>query len=436
MAEVLRTPLQQSPPPQPPLNILENKPRLPPTSVAIPGPGTNARNGHLNLDVFSPVNQNGSFEFDRVLKSGDVYKRTRKTKVGIEDVNFGESPLTLLQQWKRFYLVLRPNLLSIYKNSSEEKLHKQISLSDLTAVAYLKDPKGRRQNIFGLFSPAKNFHLQGVDDKDARDWVELIRHEARIDVEEAEMTYGSPIAKEGHYQSLAHTLRSSDDHDPSDRDQIGSSSPEPAELSRPSTTRDGIRIPTISKSPAHEFDYSGNDHGSYSDFSDTAPVRLQNQISAPLSNGKLRAISNVAATSPSSSQTRPEVGHNLGETSVPQADQDPERVIWHGYLLCLKSKGGVRQWKKLWVVLRPKNLAFYKNEEEYSAHLIISLSSIISAVEIDPVSRSKAHCMQIIAEEKSFRFCAANEEALARWLGALKSQLARRKENSTVGRRV
>jgi hypothetical protein len=36
--------------------------------------------------------------------------------------------------------------------------------------------------------------------------------------------------------------------------------------------------------------------------------------------------------------------------------------------------------------------------------------------------------MQIIAEEKSYRFCAPSEEALARWLGALKSQLARRKE--------
>jgi hypothetical protein len=32
------------------------------------------------LSVTSPVNQNGSFEFDRVLKAGAVLKRTRKTK--------------------------------------------------------------------------------------------------------------------------------------------------------------------------------------------------------------------------------------------------------------------------------------------------------------------------------------------------------------------
>ena len=49
-----------------------------------PHPSTSPyiRNGHLNLDTFSPVHQNGSFAFDRVLKSGFVQKRTRKTKVG------------------------------------------------------------------------------------------------------------------------------------------------------------------------------------------------------------------------------------------------------------------------------------------------------------------------------------------------------------------
>jgi len=39
------------------------------------------RSSEANHGVISPVNQNGSFEFDRVLKSGTVVKRTRKTKV-------------------------------------------------------------------------------------------------------------------------------------------------------------------------------------------------------------------------------------------------------------------------------------------------------------------------------------------------------------------
>lgn len=36
------------------------------------------------LDTYaSPVNQNGSFEFDREVKSGHVQKRTQKTKVSL-----------------------------------------------------------------------------------------------------------------------------------------------------------------------------------------------------------------------------------------------------------------------------------------------------------------------------------------------------------------
>ncbi|MCJ1258454.1 hypothetical protein MMC24_006287 [Lignoscripta atroalba] len=417
MAEVLSPPRQEqvsSQPRQIPQLVGSRQTLLP--SVVIPSPASGVRSGHLNLDVFSPVNQNGSFEFDRVLKSGEVYKRTRKTK-----------------QWKKIYLVLRPNLLSIYKNASEERLHKQISMSDLTAVAYLKDPKGRRQYMFGLFSPSRNFHLQAKDEKDAKSWVELIRHEARIDEKEQEMIVGSPVARETPYQSLDLPSRSLKAPENGDHERFGSSSPEPGDFPfQSSTTRDGIRIPGVQKQSTHDLEYSGNDLGSYSDFSDTAPPQPHGQRSF-LSPSQVKMhitpdVNTMAVATNSPLAIRPETARNASQISGFHIDQDEERVIWHGYLLCLKSKGGVRQWKKLWVVLRPKNLAFYKNEEEYAAHLLIPLSSIISAVEIDPVSRSKSHCMQIIAEDKSYRFCALSEEALARWLGALKSQLARRKE--------
>lgn len=35
----------------------------------------------LAAAVMSPVNQDGCFEFDRIVKAGSVLKRTRKTKV-------------------------------------------------------------------------------------------------------------------------------------------------------------------------------------------------------------------------------------------------------------------------------------------------------------------------------------------------------------------
>jgi hypothetical protein len=102
--------------------------------------------------------------------------------------------------------------------------------------------------------------------------------------------------------------------------------------------------------------------------------------------------------------------------------------VCQGYLQGLRIKGTVRQWKRLWVVLRPKSLAFYKDEQEYSALKIISMSQVIDAAEVDPMSRSKTFCLQIIAEEKTYRLCAPDEESLARWLGALKSVIVFRKK--------
>lgn len=57
---------------------------IPPKSISLPTDNAAARmRSRLVLDSFSPVNQNGSFEFDRVIKSGYVQKRTQKTKVSV-----------------------------------------------------------------------------------------------------------------------------------------------------------------------------------------------------------------------------------------------------------------------------------------------------------------------------------------------------------------
>ena len=40
-----------------------------------------------------------------------------------------------------------------------------------------------------------------------------------------------------------------------------------------------------------------------------------------------------------------------------------DRVLWHGFLHCMRFRRGVRQWKKYWVVLRNKQLALYKGQD-------------------------------------------------------------------------
>ncbi|KAF2999669.1 hypothetical protein E8E13_001325 [Curvularia kusanoi] len=351
--------------------------------------------------VMSPVNQNGCFEFDRIIKAGSVLKRTRKTK-----------------QWKPIYLVLRPNCLSLYKDKAETKLRHQINLSEITAVARQKDSKKKMDHVFGIFSPARNYHLGATTDREAQAWVDLIRTEARIDEEEGEMVLFSPTGNKTFTgfdrspQVTANTLSSS-------------SEAEPSSLPTSALPHDTVPVPIpmhSARRPSQALNYSGNEHGSVSDFefSDSA---------APTSSTSLPY--------PKSIQRNPLPGNrNVSQASninVPpsSSESDPDRVVYHGWLYVLKSKGGVKQWKKVWVVLRPKCLAFYKNAEEYSAHRIIPFESIIDAVDIDSVSKSKQYCMQVISEDKNFRFCAKGEDELAKWLGAFKSLLIKRRESES-----
>ncbi|KAK1779273.1 hypothetical protein QBC45DRAFT_138227 [Copromyces sp. CBS 386.78] len=373
---------------------------IPPSSIAMPPPSTAARlRSHLAGETYSPVNQNGSFEFDRVIKSGYVQKRTSKTKA-----------------WRTIYLVLRPNTLSIYKSDKEEKLRHKIYLSDLTAVTFLKDPKQKRPNVFGLFSPAKNFHFQAPTLQDAQEWVDLIRKDARIEEEEEELFLASPLPR-----------RQSDlnyDAAAADRERLASSSPEPLEPPvRILASPDGRRPSAIESSGM-----SGTELASHSDFSDSDFQRIPGPT-----------IESLTARSQSVSQARVRAAQAQGAAMTPGAmnisqssginlEQDPDRIIWQGWLRFLRSKRGVKQWKKSWAVLRPRNLILYKDESEYSVLFVVAFSSIVNVVDIDPLSKSKAHCLQIITDEKSYRFCAQNEEELVHCLGAFKSLLAKRRE--------
>lgn len=310
--------------------------------------------------------------------------------------------LTCAKQWRSVYVVLRPNLLSIYRDKDETKLRHQISLADITAVARQRDSKKKMEHVFGIFSPARNYHLSAQTEKDAQSWVTLIRIEARIGEGDEEMSLMSPVAEKT-FDGFDRAAR---------RREVGSSSseaePRPSSSMAPETMHSARR-------PSHTLQYSGNEHGSYSDFSDTGgPVHTTYQASMT----SLPRTPRSSAQIPSASQ----------QSSTGTAPDD-NRVIYHGWLWVLKKKGGVRQWKKVWVVLRPRALGLYKNDQEYSANLIIPFENLIDAVDIDAASKSKQHCMQVISEDKNLRFCAADENSLAKWLGAFKSLLVKRKES-------
>ncbi|KAL4802257.1 hypothetical protein BDV18DRAFT_147142 [Aspergillus unguis] len=365
------------------------QPFLTPSSNAAP-----LRNSHL-LDTFSPVNENGSFEFDRVLKSQKVNRRVKPKHV-------------FRAFWKPAYLVLRPNLLSVYKDEDATRLRASISLSEVTAVAPIKSHRSSRQFIFAICTSSKNYRFQAQSDKDMNDWISRIRSESRINEDEEALV---ALSKKQGKQDLTGLNRPHiyDTTDHSDLEiQERASSPEFGRMLKP------IQRPRLSGPQ----DYSANDITSYSEWSDGPGSNTENSKSKPTVNDLSSSAPTVAP---------PALSREPGKTQETAILRDPERVVCSGYLQCLKIRGKVRHWKRLWVVLRAKSLAFYKDEQEYSAVKILPMAQINDATEVDPVSRSKNFCLQIIAEEKIYRLSTPDEESLTKWLGALKSILVARK---------
>ena len=210
---------------------------------------------------------------------------------------------------------------------------------------------------------------------------------------------------------------------------------------RPSSPELGATLsPNIhSKQYAYLPDYSANDMTSFSEWSD-GPSTGTNLRSK-------RSKNNLSSSAPKPRQ--PSLPREGSRNADLGALRDPERVLCNGYLKCLRTKGAVRQWKRYWVVLRPRTLGFYKDDQvssssfpasenlnssinfclqEYSPAKVVHMSSVIDAAEVDPMSRSKSFCLQVIAEDKAFRLCTTDEESLAKWLGALKSIIIARKK--------
>jgi len=203
---------------------------------------------------------------------------------------------------------------------------------------------------------------------------------------------------------------------PAASDRLISSSPEPPDVPFGPFASPARQTPPMLESSG----MSGNELASHSDFSDSDAQRLRGA-----------SLENLAVQAPplSPPSDRPDMGiRNASQVSGINVEHDPDRVIWQGRLWFLRTKGGVKQWKNSWAVLRPRNLILYKDQSEYAAQFIVQMSSIVNVVDLDPISRTKKYCLQIITEEKSYRLAAQDEEALVRCLGAFKSLLAKRRE--------
>lgn len=309
----------------------------PSSSIPILGPRTGARtlprlHGPPSaLAVSSPVNQRGHYEFDRVIKAGEVQKRTRKTK-----------------SWRTVYLVLRPGSLSIYRNPNETKLRHKIPLSDLTAVARQRDPKGKAKHVFGLFLPSRNYHLAAEDDGEVQDWVEQIRSEARIDEEEGDMALASPggtgddaYVGFGRHTSPPRTRQGTIDS------LAFSSSDAEFQAITPVISLPRTQATANPRRPSTALDYSGPENTSYSDFSELAgPTSRLSYLSTARSqppsaiqemNAETSRDNDDEARAPEdTSDSRRQLEDEKARATVAQM-QAAARVVHQDWILMLKS---------------------------------------------------------------------------------------------------
>ena len=317
---------------------------------------------------------------------------------------------------------MRPTTLSIYKDPEGTKLRHQIALADIEAVARQKDPKRKAKHIFGLFSSARNYHIEAPSEKEAQEWVELIRREARIDEEEEEMILMSPTLTQrpNPMDSLGDALP------PPSLDPVASSSSDadaPAPLTRPKGrspygphTVSPAAMHSAARRPSHPLHpSSSNDAGSYSDVSESGAA----------GDGTGKAAGHAAGAGAGAGRPPP----------LRQASYDAERVVHQSWLALHRPHHHLRPWKAQWAVLRPSRLALYNDDDEYQPSLIIPFASVIDAVEVDRPAdkKKKRYVFMVIVEEGGWRFDGGSEEGVLRWLGAIKSLVAKRRERVLLG---
>lgn len=400
---------------------------------SIPIQTSNAKASMQNGPL-SPVTQNGSYAFDRVIKRGQVHRRLKKKGAW-------------RSSWKPAYLVLRPNLLSVYKDHDETELRASITLSDVTAVAPVK--KSNHDHVFGVFSPSKNYHFAGLSAREATDWITIIRLEARTENTD-DMQPPSTSLRQGEPQTGYETtdLSAEDDLD-------APGSPEVPHWSiKDNKTRAISQNKTDQRVTSGMTGYSINDSfaTSQSDFSDAGfstsgpgsrgylSSSIPNQPSAlsPIPDGTIpttrpsynRGLSNfsdhnVATGATSHTATPKAMPRSTPSSNAPHPNTpaDPSRVIRQGHLKLAKTMSGVKQWKTIWVVLRTQSLSFHKSSSDSAPFITMPITSIIEAAEID--RKKKQNCFQIIGDEKTWKLRTETEDELESWLGGLKSVLVK-----------
>lgn len=134
------------------------------------------------------------------------------------------------------------------------------------------------------------------------------------------------------------------------------------------------------------------------------------------------AIHVNTASSPNHSYATSPVtpSHPLTPTNI--ALSRTPTTIAEGSVLRLKKR--YNQWQRQYAILTGDSMSFYKSlnsSRTKKPTKVIPISQLLDVVELDPLSKSKPFCMQLITPQKRIRFSLDTEADLTKWLVAIKS---------------
>lgn len=299
----------------------------------------------------------GSGKAVRIHKSGWLYRRSHK-------------------QWKRRWFVLRDDQLTFYKDEREYKVDGIIPTAEIMSAAMVNDTSHQSDNSckFALITNANNIHFKADTGVDAHSWVDILRQAA-------------------HESSLASSYKRENI-----LSKMGGSATSPSIATSSSLQDGGIAFPS---GFGHKEDRALQPLASPSAFSSSF-----DGFSSSGASDEHLPHSCTAAVVPEG-----------GEATAPDLPQE-EQTVQSGYVQRLKRH--YNKWITQYAVVTSKRVLFYKKHTDQTPLKVIELHEIADVVEIDPLSKSKHFCMQIITAEKRMRFCLESEEELTQWLASFK----------------
>ncbi|KAL1918365.1 uncharacterized protein VTP21DRAFT_3025 [Calcarisporiella thermophila] len=398
--------------PSVPENTTISNPASSKAETSLPSPGlfsdtedeyehtTNRRKKQSTEKDFSEQPQHAKeiLQNEKVLKSGYLLKKGEKRKT-----------------WKKRWFVLRSTQLAYYKDEREYKLLRLLELDDIHNVEEVK--LKHHENVFAIVTPSRTYYVRTDNKQDKELWIREINQ-------------------------AINELK--DEEDPIDDEQpltVSNAGVVPIDI--PQQRRPSIGLSSLSSTFAPVLSSSPTQQQQGVDASHNGNLKLNIPSGHSYTSNKSTPISPLTPSSPSGASYVRDISdayasseeEDLFEDTPQQAKQIPDnssdgnQVLLQGYLLKL---GRNKSWRKRYFVLRTNRLSYYRHEKDSKEHRAFSLTTILDALEIDPISNSKPYCLKIVMPKRNLILCAPTENDLQVWLEALNLTARRAKRQSLV----